>query len=548
MIHRGDFFGGVTAAVVALPLALAFGVASGAGAAAGLYGAIAVGFFAALFGGTPSQVSGPTGPMTVVMAAVITNAVAMNPEQGLTIAFTTVSLAGLLQIAAGKLRLGRYMVMVPFPVVSGFMSGIGVIIILLQVAPLFGVEGQSNPLRALLMLPKVMHSMQWDSAVLGLGTLVLLFVWPKRFQLLPAPLMALIAFACLSLGGPFDQVDRIGEIPRGLPDLVMPHVSIDLLPMIVGSAFLLAALGAIDSLLTSLVADNLTRTQHDSDKELVGQGIGNFVAGLIGGLPGAGATMRTLVNVRLGGRSSVSGMLHSMVLAVLMLGAAPLAEAIPLAVLAGILLKTGFDIIDWGFLKRVASIPLFSSALMLVVFSVTIFVDLITAVAIGVFVANLETLYRLSEAHLQKMKVGLSREEIPDLTDHEVAALDALQGRVLVYQLNGFMSYGLSRGIAQHFSQFSDHDILIVDFTDVDHLDLSAGLTLMEMIEDATRMDRSVFLVGVQARIEREMKAAGIYASVPQTDRFDTRPQAITEAATRLHEKLSIPQDFGSAV
>jgi SulP family sulfate permease len=548
MINRGDFFGGLTAAVVALPLALAFGVASGAGAAAGLYGAIAVGFFAALFGGTPSQVSGPTGPMTVVMAAVITNAIAINPDQGLAIAFTTVSLAGLLQIAAGKLRLGRYLVMVPFPVVSGFMSGIGVIIILLQLAPLVGVGGEANPLRALLTLPNVLSNAQWDAAMLGIGTLVLLFVWPKRFHVLPAPLVALIAFACISLGSPFDAVARIGEIPRGLPDLVLPHLSIDLLPTVIGSAFLLAALGSIDSLLTSLVADNLTRTQHDSDKELVGQGIGNFVAGLIGGLPGAGATMRTLVNVRLGGRSPKSGMLHSIVLAVLMLGAAPLAESIPLAVLAGILLKTGFDIIDWSFLKRVTRIPLFSSTLMLVVFSITVFVDLITAVAIGVFVANLETLYRLSEAHLQTMKIGGSKNEISDLTDQESAVLDALEGRVLIYQLNGFMSYGLSRGIARHFSQFSDHDVLIVDFTSVDHLDLSAGLTLMEMIEDAVRANHLVLLVGVQPRIDREMHAAGIYEQIPETDRFAVRSQAITEAANRLNDKPSAPQDFGSAV
>jgi SulP family sulfate permease len=280
----------------------------------------------------------------------------------------------------------------------------------------------------------------------------------------------------------------------------------------------------------------------------VGQGIGNFVAGLIGGLPGAGATMRTLANVRLGGRSPKSGMLHSVVLVVLILGAAPLAEAIPLAVLAGILLKTGFDIIDWSFLKRVTRIPLFSSSLMMVVFSITVFVDLITAVAIGVFVANLETLYRLSEAHLQTMKIGRSKQEIPDLTDQESEALDALEGRVLIYQLNGFMSYGLSRGIARLFSQFSDHDVLIVDFTSVDHLDLSAGLTLVEMIEDAVRANHSVLLVGVQPRIEREMHAAGIYEQIAENDRFAVRSQAITEAANRLSDKPSAPQDFGSAV
>ena len=359
MISRGDFFGGVTAAVVALPLALAFGVASGAGAAAGLYGAIAVGFFAALFGGTPSQVSGPTGPMTVVMAVILTETIALDPDQGLAIAFTVVSMAGILQIIAGQLRLGRYFVMVPFPVVSGFMTGIGVIIISLQMAPLLGVASQSNPLEALAALPEAFRSLSIPAFILGGSTLAALFLWPKRFQVLPPPLMALIGLSALSLGADFSEVPRIGEIPRGLPSIIWPQISLEYFPQMLGSACLLAALGAIDSLLTSLVADNLTRTQHDSDRELRGQGLGNIVAGLIGGLPGAGATMRTLVNIRLGGRTRVSGMLHSVVLATLMLGAAPLGEQIPLAVLAGILLKVGLDIIDWRFLRRLHKTPRF---------------------------------------------------------------------------------------------------------------------------------------------------------------------------------------------
>lgn len=548
VISRGDFFGGLTAAVVALPLALAFGVASGAGAAAGLYGAIAVGFFAALFGGTPSQVSGPTGPMTVVMAAILTQTIAQDPTNGMAIAFTTVMLAGLLQIIAGKLKLGRYFVMVPFPVVSGFMSGIGIIIILLEIGPLIGGDHYSNPLAALLALPLTMSQLSWDAAFLGLGTLVLLFLWPNRFQVLPAPLIALIAFALFSLGSPFDGVERIGEIPRGLPDLHLPYIAVDLLPAIVGSAFLLAALGSIDSLLTSLVADNLTRSQHDSDRELIGQGIGNCVAGLIGGLPGAGATMRTLVNIRLGGRTRISGMLHSVLLTILMLGAAPLGEAIPLAVLAGILLKTGFDIIDWSFLRRLHRVPVFASALMLVVLVVTVTVDLITAVAIGVFVANLETLYRLSEMQLKNLVVGASSEELHDLSAQEEALLKQAEGKILVYQLDGFMSYGLSRGIARHFSQFSDHQVLIIDFSAVSHVDLSAALTLTEMVEDSKIRHRDVMLSGMSVAVLQSLKATDIDQLIPLEDRFTDRALAIEAAIDRLPGMPSIQSGFGSAV
>ncbi len=548
IISRGDFFGGLTAAVVALPLALAFGVASGAGAAAGLYGAIAAGFFAALFGGTPSQVTGPTGPMTVVMAAILTQTIAQSPENGLAIGFTTVILAGLIQMAAGFLKLGRYFVMVPFPVVSGFMSGIGVIIILLEIGPLLGAPHLNNPLDALLALPVTLSNWSGDAAFLGLGTLALLFLWPNRFQVLPAPLMALIAFSFFSLGAPFDAVERIGEIPRGLPELHWPAISLDLLSTIVGSAFLLAALGSIDSLLTSLVADNVTRTQHDSDRELIGQGIGNAVAGLVGGLPSAGATMRTLVNIRLGGRSRMSGMLHSIILAALMLGAAPLGEAIPLAVLAGILLKTGFDIIDWSFLTRLHRVPLFASALMLVVFVTTVTVDLITAVAIGVFVANLETLYRLSEMQLKDFKAGRSSAELSGLSAEEESLLDQSEGRILVYQLTGFMSYGLSRGIARHFSQLSDHQVLIIDFSQVTHLDLSAALTLTEMIEDSKDQSHDVLISGLEGPLLASTRATDLQELIQPQWRYATRIEAIQGALNLLYASPSRRSDWQSAL
>ena len=542
MISRGDFFGGVTAAVVALPLALAFGVASGAGAAAGLYGAIAVGFFAALFGGTPSQVSGPTGPMTVVMAVILTETIALDPDQGLAIAFTVVSMAGILQIIAGQLRLGRYFVMVPFPVVSGFMTGIGVIIISLQMAPLLGVASQSNPLEALAALPEAFRSLSIPAFILGGSTLAALFLWPKRFQVLPPPLMALIGLSALSLGADFSEVPRIGEIPRGLPSIIWPQISLEYFPQMLGSACLLAALGAIDSLLTSLVADNLTRTQHDSDRELRGQGLGNIVAGLIGGLPGAGATMRTLVNIRLGGRTRVSGMLHSVVLATLMLGAAPLGEQIPLAVLAGILLKVGLDIIDWRFLRRLHKTPPFSAGLMILVLCVTVFVDLITAVAIGVFIANLETLYRFSEHQLTTMSIGRSAQDIPNLSADEEALLADANQRVLLYKLNGFMSYGLSRGIARRFSSVSDYQVLIVDFTEVAHVDLSAGLTLSEMIDDAKERGRRVLLAGLSEPLLRSLAHVGVLDEVPEADRQFDRHGALVFALGLITATESVLQ------
>ncbi|MEM9977682.1 MAG: SulP family inorganic anion transporter, partial [Cyanobacteria bacterium P01_D01_bin.2] len=351
---RGDIFGGITAAVVALPLALAFGVASGVGPIAGLYGAMFVGFFAALFGGTPAQVSGPTGPMTVVMASTFAALTAKNPETGLAMAFTVVMLGGVFQILMGVLRLGKYITLMPYTVISGFMSGIGVIIILLEIGPLLGHETHGGVVDAVRQYPAVLSNIDPIATGLGLLTLLIVFAAPPRLnRILPAPLIALVVCTYISMWYfPDSGIPRIGDIPSGLPSLQLPQITLGNLKDMFGYSIMLGVLGALDSLLTSLVADSITQTQHNSDRELIGQGIGNFIAGLFGGLPGAGATMRTVINVQSGGKTNLSGMIHAIVLAVIVLRAGALTEPIPHAVLAGILIKVGIDIIDWGFLKR----------------------------------------------------------------------------------------------------------------------------------------------------------------------------------------------------
>ncbi|MEM1427610.1 MAG: SulP family inorganic anion transporter, partial [Cyanobacteria bacterium P01_H01_bin.130] len=347
---RGDFFGGLTAAIVALPLALAFGVASGIGPIAGLYGAACVGFFAALLGGTPSQISGPTGPMTVVMAATFASLTQgqTDPQAGLALAFTVVMLGGVFQILMGILQFGKYITLMPYTVISGFMSGVGVIIVIPQIAPLFGHPSTANILDSLTALPGVIRNANPIAELLGVLTLFIVFAAPRRLnRILPAPLLALVACTLLSvLVFPEGSIPRIGTIPSGLPELHLPYITLNNLKNILGYGLMLAILGSIDSLLTSLVADNITRTQHDSDRELIGQGIGNLFSGLIGGLPGAGATMRTVINVQSGGRTPISGIIHALILVAIVLKAGPLTAPIPHAVLAGILIKVGIDIID----------------------------------------------------------------------------------------------------------------------------------------------------------------------------------------------------------
>src|ERR1700730_16373026 len=387
-IVRGDFFGGVAAGVVALPLALAFGVASGLGPVAGLYGAIATGIVAAVFGSTPVQISGPPGPMTRVVAGSVATNTLPSGAVNLPGVVTIIVLAGLLQIALGLFRIGAYIRYVPYPVISGFMTGIGVIIILQQLFPMLGAEPPSSePLTILRQLHLLGGNIRLGAVALSALTVATVFILPRFTKAVPASLVALVELTagavCLAL-----EVAVIGEIPSGLPSLVMPSLDFQRAPLLMAAAIQLAFLGAIDSLLTAIVADNLTRTQHDSNRELVGQGLGNIAAGLIGGIAGAGATMRTVVNIEAGGRSRLSGVIHGLFLAAVLLGLSGLVQHVPHAVLAGLLVAVGIGIIDHGGISHRLKVPRSDAFLMLFVLVLTVFTNLIIAVAAGLIVAS----------------------------------------------------------------------------------------------------------------------------------------------------------------
>ncbi|MGB3238877.1 MAG: SulP family inorganic anion transporter [Geitlerinemataceae cyanobacterium] len=538
---RGDFFGGVTAAIVALPLALAFGVASGAGPIAGLYGAICVGFFAALFGGTPSQISGPTGPMTVVMASIFTSIAANNPKTGLAMAFTVVMLGGIFQILMGLLHLGKYITLMPYTVISGFMSGIGVIIILLEIAPLLGHEGTAGVVDSLLQIPTVVGDMNPIAAGLGILTLSIVFAAPPSLnRILPAPLIALVVGTLLSVWVfPNSDLLRIGEIPSGLPSLQLPRFEWGSIKDILGYSVMLATLGALDSLLTSLVADNITRTQHDSDRELIGQGIGNFISGLFGGLPGAGATMRTVINVQSGGKTPISGMVHALVLATIVLKAGSLTEPIPQAVLAGILIKVGIDIIDWGFLKRAHHLSMKGAGLMYLVLGLTVFVDLITAVAVGVFVANLLTIKNLTDLQVQDMKAITHADDEDWLSPQEQVLLKAAKGRILMFYLNGPMSFGAAKAISQQLSIVENYEVLILDLSSVPRLGVTALLAIETMLKDAIDRKRQVFLVGARGQVQERLMRLDILRQLPPTHRVTDRLTALQKSLQSIQDSVS---------
>ena len=469
---KGDLFGGITAGVVALPLALAFGVASGAGAAAGLYGAIALGLVAALFGGTRVQISGPTGPMTVVFASAIA-AFGGSFEMALAV----VLVGGILQIVLGLLRTGGLVHYIPYPVISGFMSGIGVIIILLQLGPLLGAPASASPLIALSQLANTFNSINLEALSLGLLTLGIVFLTPiKVSRFVPSPLIALIFCTLLSYFAGFN-VAEIGHIPTGLPELQLPRFTLEQWSVIVTLGATLALLGSIDSLLTSLVADSITHTHTRPNRELIGQGLGNTLCAFIGGLPGAGATMRTVVNVNSGGTTRLSGVIHALFLLTLLLGLAPLASQIPLAVLAGILIKVGFDILDYRMLKRLKTAPRSDTLIMATVFTLTVLVDLVMAVGVGVVLAMGILTRRVAK------EADISFDGRHGEHSHDV---EKVGPGVRVVHVKGPLFFGSVSHMLDRIETvdkvINTQDI-IIDCRKVDFMDLTAIFALDEMVE-----------------------------------------------------------------
>ena len=520
---RGDLFGGITSAIVALPVALAFGVASGLGAAAGIYGAIAVGFFAALFGGTRSQISGPTPSMTIAMAVIVTTHASTLGE-----ALTVVVMGGLLQILLGISKLGRFVAYTPYVVISGFMSGIGIIIILIQILPFLGAPTSPHgPMGALQELPEALANFNAGAFVIGMVSLGIGILWPRRLaRYLPSPLAALVAGTLLGVLW-LNNAPVIGQIPVGLPEFQFSVPSVGFLVSAVHPAIILALLGSVDSLLTSLIADSLTGTQHQPNRELVGQGIGNMVAGVFGGLPGAGATMGTVTNIRAGGRTPVSGMLRSLLLLMLLLGLGHYVEPIPHAVLAGILMKIGWDIIDWRFLTLVHRIRHEHLIVMLLTLGLTVFVDLVTAVAIGLIAAGITHAQQLETLELDSVISVPLLDQMFFSEYEEMALTDPYSARVGLVALKGSFTVASSRKLVEVIGEdIKDHEIVIFDFSDTMYLDDSAAMVVERLMNVATEKQTEFVVMGLSDDIAETLRILNILQQVPVSRVVDTLDEA----------------------
>ncbi len=543
---KGDIFGGITAGIVALPLALAFGIqafggiddpaASSMGALAGLIGATLLGFFASLFGGTHSQISGPTGPMTVITAALISGVWAS--QQSMSAVLISMSLAGifcgLFQIVFGIIKLGKYVRYIPYPVLSGFMSGIGVIIILQQIYPLIGLKSPVLVVDMITQLPeRIANGISLTAFFLGLGTIAIIYLFPLITKKIPSTLVALLIMTIIALFCNMDEKLLIGSIPAGFPMPFFAKEGISLsglnwgeiLKASVIPGLTLAGLGSIDTLLTSVVADNITKTHHNSNRELVGQGIGNMISGLFCGIAGAGATMRTVVNVKSGGRSQISGMVHSLLLLAVLLGLGRFVRYVPLSVLAGILITVGWGIIDFKGFKDLLKIPRADAVVLIIVFLLTVFVDLLTAVGIGMVIACVLFMKRASDL----VEGGYSSSEMTNFDKEspwsdEGGIPDEMRHKIYIQRLNGPIFFGTITKFQNVMNDVpEDAKIVIIRMRLVSFMDQSGLYAMETAIKDIQARGAMVLMTIIQPQPMYMLKTMNLIPDlVPEEHTFKT--------------------------
>ena len=561
---KGDLFGGITAGIVALPLALAFGVSSGLGPSAGLYGAIFVSFFAALFGGTKTQISGPTAPMTAVSMVVIAGIVTTfegDISKALPAILTVFLLAGLMQVGLGLIGLGKYIKYIPYPVVSGFMTAIGVIILVTQILPSLGYypkedaefvnqfkpqaeeiildnilkeeagegvlvledfketvkraekitqtqilkESQtlaskeaSGVLGSLKVLPRALGNINWLELLLALGTILIIYGFKRITKAVPSTLVALLVMSGIAFGFGLDY-RPIEEIPSGLP---IPNLeiftgfSLDSITPYIFAALTLALLGAIDSLLTSVVADNMTKTKHKPNKELIGQGIGNSIGAIFGGIPGAGATIRTVVNINAGGKTRLSGMLSGVLLLLILLALGPVASQIPAAVLAGILITVGIGVMDYKGLKAIPKMPRPEVTIMLIVMVLSSVWNLVYAVGIGLIIASLMFMKKIGDLTAKESNITSFKKEKawPDEVDFPAN----IKGGIFIKHIKGPLFFGSTSDFQELIKQIPDTaSTIIIRMERMQYIDQSGLYAMEDILIDLVREGKRILLVNI---------------------------------------------------
>jgi len=586
---KGNLLGGLTAGIVALPLALAFGVSSGLGPSAGLYGAIFLSFFAALFGGTATQISGPTAPMTAVSMVVIAEIINVQNgsiEEALPYILAVFLLSGLFQIALGFLGVGKYIKYIPYPVVSGFMTAIGVIILITQILPVVGYDTKndkefieqfkplaeehllekilieesnegllvledfeetikrasevdevsiyeeaenlaknntSGVIGTIRALPRAVMNINWIEVILALGTILIIYGFKRITTAIPSTLVALVVISGIAIGFGIEY-KSIQQIPIGFPKIQSKLFTdlnlLEVLPYLL-TAITLSLLGAIDSLLTSVVADNLTKTRHLPNKELIGQGIGNSIASLFGGIPGAGATIRTVVNIQSGGTTKLSGMVSSLVLLLILLVLSPLASQIPAAVLAGILVTVGIGVMDYKGLNTLKKIPRTEVIIMVVVLLLSVLWNLVYAVGIGLVLASLFFMKKMADVSKDNTKITTIAEE--KVWEDEKKLSASFQKNVFIKHLSGPLFFGFTSEFVALSNQIpKSATSVIIRMSKVPYIDQSGLFALEDVLMDLKQKNIEILFVGIQKQPKYLMRTIGIIGKlIPEEHVFE---------------------------
>ena len=523
---KGDVFGGITAAIIALPIATAFGVASGVGAVAGIYAAIAIALFAAIFGGTPSMVSGPTAPMAVAMAVVITHSATSLAE-----AFTIVMFTGLIQIGFGAFRLGKFIAYTPYSVISGFLTGIGIIIISMQILPVIGAPTATDGIRQTIkFLPDALSNINLHALAVTGFTLAMIVVWPKKLhRFIPDSLGALLLGSLLGMFV-FTQAPVVGSIPSGIPSIQVPVLEPEFLIRMIEPALVLAIIGSVETLLVALVADAMTRTRHKPNKEIVGQGIANIFSGMFGGLPGSGSPVPTVVNIRAGGRTRVSGVLVALILFTFLFQLGELVERIPLAVLAALLLKIGWHVIDWRFVKRLTKIEKSHVTVMLLTAGLTVFVDILTAVAIGLIVSGMINAMNAEPLELDNVI------SIPLIDDFDTE--DPFSARTGLVRMSGRFTVA-SAGTLSHVigEDIREHEIVIFDFTPTEYMDDSTVMVIRQLVLSSYEEGKPCIVMGLSDDMAKTLNSLDALQEIDKANFVETLEEARQIANEYLRSK-----------
>lgn len=533
---KSDMTGGLLAAIIGLPMGLAFGVQSGLGAAAGIYTAIILAILASVFGGTKTLITDPTGPMTVVAATVVSTSLAAVGDlaNAMPLIIATFVLAGIFELIFGILNFGKYVKYLPYPVLSGFMAGIGVIIISVQIFPLLGQVSPKGFTNILLNLDVAIANISFQALFLGALTIAIVYGLPYITKKIPSILAALIVGTLVSIAFNMN-VPIIGTIPNSLPSLqlgVLGQLKWSDLSYIVAPALMLGGLGVIDTLLTSVVADNLTKTKHDSRRTVIGQGIGNIVVGLFGGIPGAGATMGTVTNIKAGAQTKLSGIMKGVFLLLIIVSVTEYVQYIPMAVLAGLLITIGINIIDYKGIKMLLKVPKQDAAVWAIVLLVTLFDNLLNAVAVGFVLSSILFIGRMSKFMAISQKVNAFSDMDADLLP------DSLVGKVHIQNVEGPLFFGFSDRFRNHCETISSVYTVILRMEQVPFFDQSGLITLEAVIEDWKSKGMKVYISGANYYVLESMEKVKIIPNLVDEDNcYDSIQKCINGIENIMEEE-----------